>query len=113
YEVIGLCALRRCAHRMLLIGLPAARRSVSSAGLAIAGALDFEERVGKRDRRDVARQRRIDHEDHLHQTGLAGSERLALEAETLDLAEVPACETRCVARDRLPGDRVPARIDHP
>jgi hypothetical protein len=61
---------------------------------------------------DVLRQPGIDHEHDRELPHLARGERLALEAEALQLLEVLPRRARAVARHRLAGDRPVEGIAH-
>src|SRR6478672_6909356 len=75
-------------------------------------AFDLEERVRKRDRRQILRHGRIDDEHDGHLPRLAGCERLPREAEAVQLAEILGGVAWAVTRNRLARDGLATRVDH-
>src|SRR5690606_35915917 len=84
--------------------------SARDARIPVA-ARHLEEGVGQRDRVHVLRQLRVDHEDDRELLRLVRAERLLLEAEALELAEIRSRLPRCVARHRLADRLGVARVD--
>src|SRR5690606_4342812 len=89
--------------------LPGRRRS--GVPITRADAFDLEEGIGQGDRVDVAGQRRIDDEDHRKAADFARRHGLLLEAEALDLAEVPGRNQWRITGYRLAGGLLVARVD--
>src|SRR6266849_1227084 len=71
---------------------------------APARPVHLEEGVGQRDRIELGRQLRIDHEDHRHPARFARGERLLPEAEAFHLSEIERRLLRAVARNGLSRD---------
>src|SRR5438105_8056394 len=95
------CSVSLRSWNPLALFLAIRMRQIALPFPLISVALDFEERIRQRNRRELARRRRIDDEHHRHLPRFAGFKRLPRETKAFELLEILRRVLRTVAWNRF------------